>query len=135
MNNISVILRNWTRFLDNYNCRLLWVETLLFLIILGAVPYFFPIACLLFIALTRELKQPQGVLHTMYILSFGWALLGGVISFFLGGLGWATAIFAITILSSVSIHKRGLMQPLCQTKESFNKEVSVSKPWLRFNLN
>ena len=125
------------KFLKDANYRILWLEALLFSVILSSLPHLWPIGCLMFVGLSWILNQHKGTLYMIYILSFVWALAALLIGYCFGGWGWATALGVLFLMCGLNIHFRDLKKPLYNDSipENDTIEWGQNVRWNRQNLN
>ncbi len=120
----------------NWNNRVLLVELILFCVILGVLPYMWPIACLIFMGSCIVLTKPKGPLYVVYILSGGWAFLSTMGAYFIGGWGWGIGMGIFVLFWSMNLHFRSLKQPLYEKVFKEEKFADNFKWFLRWqNLN
>ncbi len=131
-------VKNFIIRLEDSNFRILWLEQLLFSVILGASLHSWPVFCLMFLGFSWVLNRAKGLLYMVYFLSFIWGLAAVFVGYCLSGWGWGIVSGGIFFMLGLVIHFRDLKEPLNDVNPTLeNKVIELEQnwPWNRQNLN
>ncbi len=106
-----------TRFLNDINYRILWLEGFLCSAIVGGLFHSWVVFSLIALGLSWLLNRKEGVFYMIYYLSFIWSVVALLIGYFLSGWGWGLVWAALIWICSLNIHYRDLQQPLFSIKD------------------
>lgn len=109
-NMTSQIRRFLSRFRD-HNFRVLWAESAVLSVIIGAGLASWIGVIILLAVLTWVLHTRCGAIYLIGIFSCAWGFLAGMIGFGLGGWAWALLLGILAVISGVKIHCRDLKRP------------------------
>ena len=120
------------RFVSDLDYRTLFLEQLLFSIILGASLHSLPLFCLSFTVLLWVLHRQKGLIYMVYVLSSIWAMLALVITYCFSGPSWWPVVSGtFAFIYGLVIHFRDL--------KGLHKipvqDIELPMNWNRLNLN
>lgn len=131
-------IKEFTIRLKDSNFRMLWLEQLLFSVLLGAAFHSWLLFAGLFVCLNWVLKKDKGSLYMVCVLSFMWGLVGAVIAYSVSGWECAVAWGMFIFISSIGVHFRDLKKAMNSCyPASEKKKIEWAKDvyWNRLNLN
>ena len=131
----SSIKQFLSKFKD-HNFKVLWAESAVLSVIIGAGIASWPGVIILLAALTWVLHRRWGAIYLIGIFSCAWGFLAGMIGFGLGGWAWALLLGILALISGVKIHLRDLKRQFYPGFEKLNAN-ELRQNWFmgRQNLN
>lgn len=123
------------RFLSDVNYRVLWLEQLLFSVIIGASFHSVPVFCLMVVGLSWILGRPKGPLYMIYVLSLICGFVAMFVAYCLSGWGWPMTAWGVVVLvCGIGIHFRDLKKPMSHTQDN-DDALESNLLWNYRNLN
>ncbi len=86
----------------------LWLESLLFSVLIGIGFRSWVVSGLMFLGLTLLIHQPKGTVYTVVALSLMWGYIAASIGYSFGGWLWAAVLGSLGLIQGVRIHWRKL---------------------------
>ena len=96
---------------DNPNFKILWLEALLFAVIIGTSLHSWAVAGMMFLSLWWLLSRRRGTIYAIFALSAMWGFLAGSLGYGLGGWAWAVVLGELALMSGIKVHYRDLKRP------------------------
>jgi hypothetical protein len=121
----------------DHNFKVLWAESAVLSVIIGAGLGSWPGVIILLAGLTWVLHRRWGAIYLIGIFSCAWGFMAGMIGFGLGGWAWALLLGILSLISGVKIHLRDLKKPFNHIVIGQNNtnEWKQCLNWGRQNLN
>lgn len=129
-------IKNFFPNLGDFNRRILWIESLLFSVIIGVSVHSWPVGCLILLGLSWILNKQKGPLYMVFIFSLIWSLAAMTIAYCFNGWGWGLTWGILSFAIGLTIHFRDLKRPLYEIRPVDDEMQCMPGLYLRRqNLN